>query len=116
MNKMATQVRDTVFGHIARIVTSNKTFQYPDEVDPSLWKKALQTNTSSTPTPPSDKANEPQGVKLQDLSPDHVEDGRDIYLVDWYGSDDPEVCSPIDSVTCSKILLLHNTEPTELVW
>ncbi|KAI6091792.1 benomyl/methotrexate resistance protein [Hypoxylon rubiginosum] len=87
---MATQVRDTVFGHIARIVTSNKTFQYPDEVDPSLWKKALQTNTSSTPTPPSDKANEPQGVKLQDLSPDHVEDGRDIYLVDWYGSDDPE--------------------------
>ncbi|XXG96681.1 hypothetical protein Hte_002971 [Hypoxylon texense] len=88
---MATQVRDTTFGHVVRLLSSNKIFQYPDEADPSLWKKYLQGDTGSTPTPPRDQTSEPQGVKLQDLNQGQaIEDGRDIYLVDWYGPDDPE--------------------------
>ncbi|KAF4622684.1 hypothetical protein G7Y89_g14345 [Cudoniella acicularis] len=68
---MTTQFRDTKFGHLARFLSRNKLFQYPDEIDPSLWKMPLQQNKASAIT----------GV---------VEDGKDIYLVDWYGPDDPE--------------------------
>lgn len=112
---MATQVRDTTFGHIVRLLSSNKIFQYPDEVDPSLWKKCLQGDTGSAPTPPREQTSEPQGVKLEDLNQGQaVEDGKDIYLVDWYGPDDPEVCSPVVAAFW-KLLLTQHLEPPELV-
>jgi DHA1 family multidrug resistance protein-like MFS transporter len=87
--------------------------RYPDEIDPSLWKKSLQKGTNpsilrehnslektkskysatatatatdtntDTPTPDHD---------LQDLRNNHIaEQGGDDFLVDWYGSNDPEV-------------------------
>lgn len=91
---MATQIRDTEFGHLIRFVSGNKLFQYPDEIDPSLWKQSTQRNTSSTPTPSGEQVKDTQGVGLQEIGANNVvENDRDIYLVDWYGPDDPEVCS-----------------------
>ncbi|KAI9838679.1 MAG: hypothetical protein M1819_004993 [Sarea resinae] len=104
---MTTQFRDTQFGHLVRFLFGNKTFQYPDEVDPLLWRASLQRNTISTSTRSGEQSNsmekpkdqnypiakglDTQGVASQDLCVNHViEDGKDIYLIDWYGPDDPE--------------------------
>lgn len=110
---MTTQFRDTQLGYVVRFLSSNKLFRYPDEIDSSLWKESIQRDTSSKdkrsgkqngalekPQEPNDATNasptdvETQGVGLQDA--EHVvEAGKDIYLVDWYGPDDPEVSAPI---------------------
>ncbi|KAI2623985.1 benomyl/methotrexate resistance protein [Hypomontagnella submonticulosa] len=87
---MATQIRDTEFGHLVRLL-SQRLLRYPDEIDPSLWKRFLQRNTDSTSTPSGERVNDGQGIDLQDLSPNPVvDDGQDVCLVDWYGPDDPE--------------------------
>ncbi|KAI2626549.1 benomyl/methotrexate resistance protein [Hypoxylon sp. NC1633] len=84
---MSTQVRDTEFGHLVRLLSGKKLLRYPDEVDPSLWKKFLQRETG----PSGKQVNEGQSVGLQELSTDQVlGDSRSVYLVDWYGPDDPE--------------------------
>lgn len=95
---MTTQFRDTQFGHLVRFLSGNKLFRYPDEIDPSLWKRSLQQDTSSTSTQsqerpnPSEKDSDTQDGDFRDLNSKHVvEDGKDIHLVDWYGPDDPEV-------------------------
>lgn len=31
-----------MFGRLVRLLSSGEAFQYPDEIDPSLWKKAVQ--------------------------------------------------------------------------
>ncbi|KAL9610745.1 MAG: hypothetical protein Q9167_004564 [Letrouitia subvulpina] len=94
---MTTQFRDTQFGHLVRFLSGHKLFRYPDEIDPSLWKKSLQQDTSSTssrsPERPnaSEKESDTPDGDLRDLNTKHVvEDGKDIHLVDWYGPDDPE--------------------------
>ncbi|OCK74224.1 MFS general substrate transporter [Lepidopterella palustris CBS 459.81] len=94
---MATQFRDTQFGHLIRSVSGNKLFRYPDEIDPSLWKKSHQRDKSSTcarseeQTNASSKDFDARDTDLEDVSVnDAVEDGNDIYLIDWYGPDDPE--------------------------
>lgn len=38
---MSELCRDTVFGHIVRLVTAGKYLQYAEEKDPSLWKQYL---------------------------------------------------------------------------
>ncbi len=102
---MTTQLRDTQFGHLLRFLSGNKLFRYPDEIDPSLWKKSLQRDTTSTSTRSGKQTNasaqdlDTQNGDLQDRSGTHVvEDGKDIYLVDWYGPDDPEVSAPVGSM------------------
>jgi DHA1 family multidrug resistance protein-like MFS transporter len=110
--KMSTQIRETQFGLLIRSLSSNKLFQYPDEVDPSIWMKSLQRNTTSISTPPGehvgsseklrDRANSTNSIENVDRqtvdilhpSPGQaMQDGKDIYIVDWYGPDDPEVLS-----------------------
>lgn len=110
---MATQLRETHFGYLARFVSRKKLFAYPDEIDPSLWRKSVERDTQSTPTSleghqdgskekPPDDANDsrpshplnstPRNMVTQGQNINHiVEEGKDVYLVDWYGQDDPEV-------------------------
>ncbi|KAG8533467.1 uncharacterized protein KY384_002250 [Bacidia gigantensis] len=38
---MTELIRDTVFGHLVRLVTRNRMLQYMEEKDPSLWKQYL---------------------------------------------------------------------------
>ncbi|KAL9080494.1 MAG: hypothetical protein Q9157_000728 [Trypethelium eluteriae] len=89
----AAQLQTTIFGQLVRLLSGNKLFQYPDEIDPSLWKKSVHQDIGSTSTPTEEEANgfakesETQGAASQR----HVtEDGQEIQLVDWYSPDDPE--------------------------
>lgn len=103
---MTTQYRDTQFGHLLRLVSRNKLFQYPDEIDPALWRKAVLLHRGSPPLPSEDdragseKSQSVSGptdasakdVDLESVVLNHAdENGKQVYLVDWYGPDDPEV-------------------------
>ena len=116
---MTTQLRETQFGHLVRFLSGHKLFRYPDEIDPSLWKNSLQRDTTSTSTWSGEQTNastkecDTQDGGLQDRSGSHVvEDGKDIYLVDWYGPDDPEVSAPMGSMR--QAFLTQNPESPEL--
>ncbi|KIX01487.1 uncharacterized protein Z518_09213 [Rhinocladiella mackenziei CBS 650.93] len=102
---MTTQFRDTQFGHLVRLVSDNKLFPYPDEIDPSLWKKSVQRCATSSSPRSGDQhggseklrnTNNSTDASVKDLDPRNddlnraVERGKDVYLVDWYGPDDPE--------------------------
>jgi DHA1 family multidrug resistance protein-like MFS transporter len=106
---MSTQFRDTQSAHLVRFLSRHKFFRYPDEIDPSLWRKSStptrlgeQNNRLKNSENPNASANasakdvDMQDVDLQDPNLNRaVEDGKDIYLVDWYGAHDPEVSAPI---------------------
>lgn len=80
-------LRATTFGEIVRCLSGNRLLQYPDEIDPSLWRKSIrrdeaeQTNGSS---------NTFEKGEEQDMAA-HQGVQSEIILVDWYGPDDPEV-------------------------
>jgi len=63
---VADLIRDSPFGHIVRLVTRNKVFQYPEEKDPSLWKKYLHEEKSGhaayhgSTEAPEDRENIPE--------------------------------------------------------
>ena len=85
---MATQLRDTEFGHIIRMLTGHKVLRYPDEIDLGGCQTALGGSIGDEkPVPPlQDRTT---GSRQED---DELEDGgREAFLVDWYGPDDPEV-------------------------
>ncbi|KAI1654291.1 hypothetical protein F4813DRAFT_211589 [Daldinia decipiens] len=88
---MATQIRDTQFGHLVRFLSRNKIFRYPDEVDPSLWKRPLQGDTGPLPIPPAEQANDTQRSDRRNPGTAPVgENDREFNLINWYGPDDPE--------------------------
>lgn len=70
---MATQLRDTHFGHIIRLIFRNRLLLYPDEIlvpdIASLEKSSAEHNVRNNCS-------------------------QDVILVDWYGQDDPEVREP----------------------
>lgn len=43
---MADLIRDAAFGQIVRLITKNRVFQYPEEKDPSIWKKYVNEEKS----------------------------------------------------------------------
>ncbi|KAK7968051.1 MFS general substrate transporter, partial [Apiospora aurea] len=91
---MIFHMESTIFGQLARSITGDRFFQYPDEKDPSWWKKATQT--SETPPPPEQQQPSPSSAKLPSGAADHSEKeaqsdrGSDGLVVGWYGPDDPE--------------------------
>ncbi|KAG8169828.1 hypothetical protein KVR01_000573 [Diaporthe batatas] len=89
---MATQIRDTAFGQLVRRLSNNRWLRYPDEVDPTLWEKHLRDREFT-------RDEKPNGTDASSPRPERsiagdvtrsVEDGQDVFLVDWYGPDDPE--------------------------
>lgn len=115
-------VRDTVFSHTLRLITGGKVFKYPEEVDPSIWKKYVHAEKSAniahhgqTDAPDSSSQNNdpedtragmPDERRSSATAVDHdtvvhgeqnrkvdPEKGKDYYIVDWYGPNDPEVCT-----------------------
>ncbi|KAI0851712.1 benomyl/methotrexate resistance protein [Daldinia vernicosa] len=88
---MATQIRDTQFGHLVRFLSRNKLFRYPDEVDSSLWKRPLQCDANQTSVSPAEQASDTKGLDQQSPSTANVgENDGEFNLIDWYGPDDPE--------------------------
>ncbi|KAI9746350.1 MAG: hypothetical protein M1818_000062 [Claussenomyces sp. TS43310] len=93
---MQDNVRDTVFGHFVRLISDNRLLKFPDEVDSSLWKRCLQEatnddaekeqNPSSSGTTSMDDSEKPN---VNQVHP-NGDKREDVYLVDWYGPEDPE--------------------------
>ena len=113
-NNTATQFRDTQYGHVIRLLSNKNLLRYPDEIDPSLWKKSLHQDTALTrprlekPLDPNDPANnsprdddtQEDSSQVPNTSQD-VKEGKEIFLVDWCGPDDPEVTAPHELLTTS---------------
>lgn len=129
-------LRDSIFGHCLRLITRGKVFQYPEEVDPSIWKKYVHAEKSAniakhgqTAAPvPSSQGNLGQNRQQSACQSGHSsatevdhdalvsgepsrhvdpEKGRDQYIVDWYGPSDPEVSSSTSTV------FLHGHRPPD---
>ncbi|KAH7080483.1 major facilitator superfamily domain-containing protein [Paraphoma chrysanthemicola] len=112
-------IRDSPFGHIVRLVSRGKYFQYPEELDHTLWKKYVSEEKSGymahhgTAQPPEEESQElnqavgmreREGRDSETSSHTHVEEGRNVasgvrvdpekgkdkHVVDWYGPDDPQ--------------------------
>lgn len=118
---VADLIRDSPFGHIVRLVTRNKVFQYPEERDPELWKKYVNQEKSgymahhgSTDAPEegSEELNNAQGIRGRERNSRSSSDtqigdgfneasgvkvdpekGKDKHVIDWYGPEDPQVSS-----------------------
>ncbi|KAK9775980.1 putative Major facilitator superfamily (MFS) profile domain-containing protein [Seiridium cardinale] len=112
-------LRDTVFSHTLRLITGGKVFKYPEELDPSIWEKYVHSEKSANiarhgqTEAPKPSSQEKLADGGRDESPNsrdssatavdhdtvvngersrHVdpEKGKDYYIVDWYGPNDPE--------------------------
>lgn len=44
---MADLIRDSAFGHIVRLISKNRVFQYPEEKDLSVWESSLSVEKSA---------------------------------------------------------------------
>lgn len=78
-------IRDSAFGHIVRLASRGKYFQYAEEADPSLWKKYINEEKSNHQSQRGSEAS-------SQIDP---EKGRDRKIIDWFGPEDPDV-----STTC----------------
>lgn len=83
-------MQSTILGQLVRWVSRNAVFKYPDEIDPSLWKRAVQ------PTPSQDsqklsRLHEPDHLNGEPQSGNVENKGNNVLVVGWYGPDDPEV-------------------------
>ncbi|KAJ4987933.1 multidrug resistance protein [Stagonosporopsis vannaccii] len=113
---VADLIRDSPFGHIVRLVTRNRYFQYPEEKDPNLWKKYVNQEKSgyvahhgntSPPEEESEELRQARGVRDREGSEssrtevgddyNHAsgvridqEKGKDQHVIDWFGPDDPQ--------------------------
>ncbi|KAF2832809.1 MFS general substrate transporter [Ophiobolus disseminans] len=109
---VADLIRDSPFGHIVRLVTRQKYFQYPEEQDHELWKRyvheeksghmahhgttdapeqqpneldrAQRNSETSSRTHVGEEHNEASGVRVD------PEKGKDKHVIDWYGPEDPQ--------------------------
>ena len=90
ISSMEHLVRDTVFGQFARLVSGRRLLRFPNETDLSAQTNSTQEKSVASPTEES-----------RTLDPENTSSNgeqKKIDLVDWYGTDDPEVgvsrCGP----------------------
>lgn len=106
-------VRDSTFGHLVRLASKGKYFQYAEERDPSLLKEFIHEEKSSNLrhhgniNPPgrgsephdSESSSRTQLPEEENTHSQHGEShrtsvdpekGRDTNVIDWYGSNDPD--------------------------
>jgi hypothetical protein len=116
---VADLIRDSPFGHIVRLVTRQKYFQYPEEKDPKLWKKYVHEEKSAymahhgTAEPPEEETDELKDLRgvrsreqgygsnsertlgegVNEASGARVdpEKGKDKHVISWFGDEDPQV-------------------------
>lgn len=102
---MASRFNSTVFGQLMRLLSGNRLFQYSDEIDPSLWKTAIQPDTAQASSLGEDiGSTEKADSHIVGLHNDGIEHDKRILLVSWYGSDDPEVCPALPNL-CDYVLI-----------
>lgn len=85
---MAVQLRETQFGGLLRLLSGKRLLQYPDELDPNL---AITFQRNSIDPEIDLKASE---QNEEPVKGNEASQGRsEVYLVGWYGPNDPEVYS-----------------------
>ena len=136
---MKLHLQSTIFGQLVRMVSRNRKLRYPDEIDPSLWKVALQRDPSQEPhqsqqscerqhpdgqTDESEKGMKTYGAQSGDIersgqliSP--TANPSDVVVVGWYGPDDSEASDFAASNVTYCFVPMTNllecwTEPPEL--
>lgn len=87
---MAFQFHTTTFGQLVRLLSRNKVFQYPDEIDQLLWKRFLRQDASEYMNGPGRGPSKNEATEGGDNTAFHDSE-QEILLVEWYGPDDPEV-------------------------
>lgn len=133
---MQLHLQSTMFGQLVRLVSRNGMFKYPDEVDSSLWKVAVQRRPSQE-LQQSRQSQEPERMSGQiDGSGKRMQEGEalnedteksaqstlpidgpdDVLVVGWCGPDDPEASDPDASIAVVPIadILGYRTESSEL--
>lgn len=83
---MPTQIRDTQFGRLVRVLSRRKIFQYPDEIDSSICNSAVEQGTMD-----GNQQRDSRPNSDADSTGDGLETGTDVHFVGWYGENDPEV-------------------------
>lgn len=89
--------RDTVFGQTVRFLSRNRSFKFPDEVDPNLYKQYIRKDKAeslSTFRRHSADWVSDSREKRTDKYNQNIEKTGGVRLVDWYGPDDKEVRNP----------------------
>lgn len=119
---MSTQIRDTQFGYLVRAISKNRRYRYPDELETFFWKTQLQQQVKPLPSArPGPRSQDWDESKAEDNATDTPTYGiasqvfeadndagpdNEVYLVDWYGPDDPEVrCNTFRREAFSNIIL-----------
>ena len=85
---MTVQLRDTQFAWLVRLLSNNRWLRYPDETDPRLADtfRASEQQISAEEGEATHESSDPEKVtRLPE---------EQVYLVDWYSPQDPEVCFP----------------------
>jgi DHA1 family multidrug resistance protein-like MFS transporter len=117
---MAGLIRDTLFGHLLRLISHGKILPYEEDRDPSLWKRYVDTEKSGrvahhghtgeeeiedqqqavddTRTPRDSRGSSSTRVGSHEGVRNEVngvrvdpEKGKDVTIVTWLSEDDPEV-------------------------
>jgi hypothetical protein len=77
---MKGQLRDTVFGHTVRLLSSNQLFRFPDEVDPDIWKHCLQKDGSTAASTSGEPVEVPRATDF--LATDSLHNSTSARAVD----------------------------------
>ncbi|KAJ5691639.1 MFS general substrate transporter [Penicillium malachiteum] len=91
---MSFHMHTSMFGQIVRFLSNGKAFQYPDEIDPSLWKLAVEGDIPER-LPSKGSSDEEKNEHDGNISPpkqilDDRTGDQNLLLIGWYGPDDPE--------------------------
>ena len=101
---MASLIRTTVFGQAMRLVSNNKMFRYPDELDPLLWNNWIEQNEPANAQSAKEQINGTSPKYPHKSGVDHRNDNpareENVLLVGWYGVNDLEASSATCSVLC----------------
>jgi hypothetical protein len=102
-------IRGTFLGHFLRFISKGEFLRYPEERDPSLYAAYLVKDDASQTGGLKDRQEQQRQTSGQQNEQSSIEDtekglqsGRDPMIVDWYGSDDPEVSLRVRSEKCSQ--------------
>jgi len=88
-------IRTSVFGQLARLVSNNSIFNYPDEVDGELWKVFLEQGDAAVlSTKEKENNNERGHIPASGYESTPIRENFETTIVGWYGTDDPEVHQP----------------------
>ncbi|KAI1339729.1 major facilitator superfamily domain-containing protein [Xylariaceae sp. FL0016] len=99
---MELHMKSSFFGQVLRWLSGNRVLKHPDELDPSLWEKAIQPHAPAENKSQDDEpkreahddlphGDEPKVDTQNDLPQSQgAEAGSGALVVGWYGKDDPE--------------------------